>query len=286
MSDSGKKYDVFISHASEDKDAIVRPLATILERLSVRVWYDEFSLQFGDSLTAAIDKGLRESKYGLVILSKSFLGKNWPDYEYRSLMTREIDGERVILPLWYGVNKEDIKSYSLFLADIKAISVSRDNLAKVLPVILNAVRPDIWKEMKMRGVLRKVVKEGTPKVVNRSEIKVATSKQSKMTKQQIVRSKAVYYGIGQYLKCSFDKYIDNYELDLIPERELQSWEIMNACYLEMLDRHPDSTNKDKMDYFRVIFALSLGSNTMLNVDIPNSAIEELSDLWLENYYDF
>jgi hypothetical protein len=61
---------------------------------------------------------------------------------------------------------------------------------------------------------------------------------------------------------------------------------MNACYLEMLDRHPDSTNKDKMDYFRVIFALSLGSNTMLNVDIPNSAIEELSDLWLENYYDF
>ena len=81
--------------------------------------------------------------------------------------------------------------------------------------------PDIWKEMKMRGVLRKVVKEGTPKVVNRSEIKVATSKQSKMTKQQIVRSKAVYYGIGQYLKCSFDKYIDNYELDLIPESDLQ-----------------------------------------------------------------
>ena len=27
-----KKYDIFISHASEDKDAIVRPLATILDR--------------------------------------------------------------------------------------------------------------------------------------------------------------------------------------------------------------------------------------------------------------
>ena len=95
-----KKYDIFISHASEDKDAIVRPLATILERLSVRVWYDEFSLQLGDSLTASIDKGLQESKYGLVVLSKAFLSKRWPEYEYRSLMTREIDGERVILPLW------------------------------------------------------------------------------------------------------------------------------------------------------------------------------------------
>lgn len=286
MSDFGKKYDVFISHASEDKDAIVRPLATILERLSVKVWYDESSLQLGDSLTAAIDKGLRDSKYGLVILSKSFLGKNWPDYEYRSLMTREIDGERVILPLWYGVNKEDIKVYSLYLADIKGFPISNDNFRKALPVILNAVRPDIWKEMRMRGVLRKAVKEGTLKVVNRFNIKVATSKQSKMTKQQIVRSKAVYYGIGQFLNCSFDKYIDNFELDLVPERELQSWEMMNACYLEMLDRHPDATDKDKMDYFRVIFALSLGSTSVSNVDISDSAIEELSDLWQGNYYVF
>ena len=48
-----KKYDVFISHASEDKDAIVRPLATELEMLSVRVWYDEFSLKLGDSFLAS-----------------------------------------------------------------------------------------------------------------------------------------------------------------------------------------------------------------------------------------
>ena len=59
-------YDVFISHASEDKDVIVRPLAIIFERLSVRVWYDEFSLQLGDSLTTSIDKGLQESRYGVV----------------------------------------------------------------------------------------------------------------------------------------------------------------------------------------------------------------------------
>ena len=137
-----KKFDIFISHASEDKDAIVRPLATILERLSVRVWYDEFSLQLGDSLTASIDNGLQESKYGLVVLSKAFLSKRWPEYEYRSLMTREIDGERVILPLWYDVTKEDVKTFSLYLADIKALPISTDNLGNIVPAILKVVRPD------------------------------------------------------------------------------------------------------------------------------------------------
>ena len=90
-----KKYDIFISHASEDKDLLVRPLAMILERLSVRVWYDEFSLKLGDSLTTSIDMGLHQSRFGLLVLSKSFLGKNWPAYEYRSLLTRQIDGDKV-----------------------------------------------------------------------------------------------------------------------------------------------------------------------------------------------
>lgn len=54
MAEMEKKYDIFISHASEDKDSLVRPLTTVLERLSVRVWYDEFSLQLGDSLIGLI----------------------------------------------------------------------------------------------------------------------------------------------------------------------------------------------------------------------------------------
>jgi hypothetical protein len=44
-------YDAFISHASEDKDGFVRPLAKELSRRGFRVWYDEFSLKVGDKLT-------------------------------------------------------------------------------------------------------------------------------------------------------------------------------------------------------------------------------------------
>ena len=281
-----KKYDLFISHASEDKDAIVRPLATILERLSVRVWYDEFSLQLGDSLTASIDKGLQESRYGLVVLSKAFLSKKWPEYEYRSLMTREIDGERVILPLWYDVTKDGIKNFSLYLADIKALPISRANFGKIVPAILKVVRPDIYQERRMQGVLRKAVAEGTHQMAKMSEIKRATTKQSKLTKQQLIRSKAVYYGIGRHLKSNFDDYVDQYELDVVPERELQSWEIMNACYLEMLERHADATVRDREDYFKVLVALSVGWSEIAGVQLSDEAIEELAALWEENYYEF
>lgn len=280
-----KKYDIFISHASEDKDLLVRPLAMILERLSVRVWYDEFSLKLGDSLTTSIDMGLHQSRFGLLVLSKSFLGKNWPDYEYRSLLTRQIDGDKVILPLWYGVTKEDVKKYSLYLADIKAVSITKDNYKAAIALILRVVRPDIWQEMRMRGVLRKVVVEETPGVTKLSAIKKETKKQSKLSPQQYIRSKAVYYGIGRHLKQTFDEHVEQYELDIVPERELQTWEIMNACYLEMLERHTNVTMKEKEDYFMVLVGLSVGLRSLQNIKLKQSEIEELVALWKENYYE-
>ena len=68
-------YDVFISHASEDKPGFVRLLADKLKERRIEVWYDEFSLQVGDSLRQSIDQGLAKSRYGIVILSHHFFQK-------------------------------------------------------------------------------------------------------------------------------------------------------------------------------------------------------------------
>ena len=65
-------YDVFISHATEDKDDIVRPLAEALINQNLRVWYDEFELRLGDSLRRKIDVGLTQSRFGIVVLSHAF----------------------------------------------------------------------------------------------------------------------------------------------------------------------------------------------------------------------
>lgn len=70
-----RKYDVFISHASEDKDAVVRPLAISLQQKGLKVWFDEFELRIGDSLRQKIDKGLANSRFGIVVLSKNFIKK-------------------------------------------------------------------------------------------------------------------------------------------------------------------------------------------------------------------
>src|SRR5487761_1552114 len=51
----------FLSHDSRDKEDVARPLVTELGRLLCSVWYDEYSLKVGDSLTESIDRGIREA---------------------------------------------------------------------------------------------------------------------------------------------------------------------------------------------------------------------------------
>jgi len=106
-----KSWDPLISHASEDKTAVARPLADLLSGLGLRVWYDEFSLLLGDSLRRKIDRGLAESRFGLVILSKSFFAKEWPQRELDGLVAREIEGSKVILPIWHGVTRTEVSRF-------------------------------------------------------------------------------------------------------------------------------------------------------------------------------
>ena len=110
-----KKWDVFISHASEDKDDITEKIVKLLVYFGIKVWYDKNILSVGDSLSKSIDIGLSDSRYGIIILSKNFIKKGWTDYEFRSLLNREIGKKKVILPIWHKITKETIEKYSPFL---------------------------------------------------------------------------------------------------------------------------------------------------------------------------
>jgi len=103
-------YDVFISHASEDKETIVRSLVNELLKQSLKVWYDEFTLRIGDSLRQKIDKGLARSRVGLVVLSPSFIAKGWTNYELDGIVTRAVSGEQLLLPIWHNISKRPAKS--------------------------------------------------------------------------------------------------------------------------------------------------------------------------------
>jgi hypothetical protein len=101
-------YDAFISHASEDKEDLVRPLAEKLQEAGFSIWYDEFQLKVGDSLRRSIDKGLANSKFGIVVLSSNFFAKNWPQYELDGLVAKEMSAGKTILPLWHKVSKNEV----------------------------------------------------------------------------------------------------------------------------------------------------------------------------------
>ena len=115
------EFDVFISHASEDKDEIVRPLAHALRERGLEVWYDEFVLKIGDSLRRRVDEGISRSRFGLVILSRSFFAKDWPQHELDGLVTMSLDGRQVILPIWHQITKDEVIAASPSLADKLAL---------------------------------------------------------------------------------------------------------------------------------------------------------------------
>lgn len=124
-------HDVFISHASEDKDDIVRPLARSLISLGLEVWYDEFTLRIGDSLRRKIDQGLATSKVGLVVLSPSFISKGWTNYELDGIITRTISGEQMILPIWHNITKQQVIDFSPSLADKVARSTTTHTIDEI-----------------------------------------------------------------------------------------------------------------------------------------------------------
>jgi hypothetical protein len=139
-----KTWDVFISHASEDKELFVRPLAEALSDLGVSVWYDEFSLRIGDSLSRSIDKGLAGSRFGLIVLSQAFLTKPWPAYELSGLIAREINEGRVILPIWHGVTKQQVLQFSPPFADKIALDTREFAAQDAAIRLLREVRPDLY----------------------------------------------------------------------------------------------------------------------------------------------
>jgi hypothetical protein len=124
MVDRSSRWDVFICHATEDKERIATPLYYALKKAGLKVWYDDSALKLGDRLHKSISTGIAESGYGIVILSKHFFSKNWPQVELEGLSAKEHEGRKVILPIWHEVDFEYIKQRSPILANLYAVSTN------------------------------------------------------------------------------------------------------------------------------------------------------------------
>jgi transcriptional regulator with XRE-family HTH domain len=133
------KYDVFLSHASEDKDTIARPLYRALTAAGISVWFDQAVLKLGDSLSGKIDEGLARCSHGLVIISPSFLRKKWPQRELAGLIAREVAGSATkILPIWHDIDHDTLVKFSPILAD-RLAGKSEEGVQELVRQVLDAI---------------------------------------------------------------------------------------------------------------------------------------------------
>lgn len=137
-------YDVFISHAYEDKDSFVNELVDELMKQGISVWYDDKDTAWGSSLREEIDKGLRLSKFGIVVLSPSYIadGKYWTKQELNGLFQKESIESGRILPIWHQLTKKEVANYSPMIADRKAMTTAiltpreiAEEFAKILKIV-------------------------------------------------------------------------------------------------------------------------------------------------------
>jgi TIR domain len=134
------EYDLFLSHASEDKDGIARPLYEALIAAGISVWFDEAVLELGDSLRRKIDEGLAKCRYGLVILSPKFLSKQWPQRELDGLVARETaSGEKAILPIWHELDQVALLRYFPPLVD-RLAGRSEEGIPALVEKILRVLK--------------------------------------------------------------------------------------------------------------------------------------------------
>ncbi|MBL8552293.1 MAG: TIR domain-containing protein [Hyphomonadaceae bacterium] len=95
-------YDVFISHASEDKDEIARPIFEACGRAGLKAFLDEAHIGWGQSFTQKINSALGAARTVLVIVSSTSVSKDWPVLEVNTALQFEAAGQKKVVPVIVG----------------------------------------------------------------------------------------------------------------------------------------------------------------------------------------
>ncbi len=256
-----QKWDVFISHASEDKKEFVKPLAMLLSRSGIEVWYDEFSLEDGDSLTRSIDKGLANSKFGVLVISKAFIKKKWPEYEMRGLVTREMAGRKKrIIPIRHGVSHKEVVAFSPPLADKLALDTSRQSLEIIALRIIKSVRPDIYTSLQKRAIFKRLLEATERRSVPIDSIDPSPIRHLTLPNPLLQRIHIIYKILREVSPLTLEELIDSFCRDLYPQDNVEQWEIMALAYLNLTENQKlDMEQKEEI--FQAVLLTCTGSLT-------------------------
>lgn len=130
--------DVFLCHAWDDRRGAAKELHDLLEASGVRVWFSEKDLGLGVPMMRAIDKGLVNSRIGIVLVTPAMLqrlpAEGVADKELSALLRRER-----LIPVTHGTSYEDLEKVSLLLASRAGLSTAEESMAQVAAKIAELV---------------------------------------------------------------------------------------------------------------------------------------------------
>lgn len=133
-------YDVFLSHASEDKDEIARPLADALSSRGVVVWFDELNIRVGQSIRREIERGIRDARFGLVVVSQNFMAKQWTQTELDALWGKKLAAQdNSLLPVWHKVTYDEVQQGLPLLAGLHALNTSTMSIDKIADLLAETI---------------------------------------------------------------------------------------------------------------------------------------------------
>lgn len=276
-------WDLFISHASEDKEEFVRPLASALERFGIRAWYDEYTLNLGDSLSRSIDSGLANSDYGVVILSPAFIAKRWPEYELRGLTAREMSGKKVILPVWHNISREEVLRFSPPLADKLAVRSDQSTPIQIAVKIIKATRPDLFTRILRRVAHYKFTDTAATEKHTAAELKPGPVLHEVLPQQLVSRIRLIRASLLDVYPHSMLFWMDGFKRDSHPSDEIAYWEHVASVYLEYLNMVGPTSDEQKQRIYAFISSIWLNSTDIELLEsakgLPEGAMEVIVTLY-------
>lgn len=131
-----KEFDVFISHANKDKLSYVNDLNRVIKKLGINVFYDTDVLSWGDNFKQVILDGTAKSEFAIIVISKNFFDREWTERELDEFLAQQnATGQKIVLPLLYGVTFDELKEKYPTLGDIQAIT-SKDYTKPEIAILL------------------------------------------------------------------------------------------------------------------------------------------------------
>ncbi len=134
--------DVFLCHAWDDRQAAAKELHDLLVSLGVKVWFSEKDVGLRVPLLRAIDKGLANSRVGIVLVTPALLrrlpAEGIADKELSALLARDR-----LVPILHETTYEALREVSPLLGSRSGLSTAEDTMANVAAKLAELVTLDL-----------------------------------------------------------------------------------------------------------------------------------------------